>query len=191
MSSKKFIISFSITISVVLGLVIGLHTFLQTKATLPNDDFDFANFQKLLPNKALQKEYSADKVLVFNAWATWCRPCLDEIGVLNKVETDFIGKGLKIEFIAVTNQPDSIIETARNKNQIPYFYWDKINGNPELNGFIIRYGKEKGRFGTNQSIPVTIVTKGNKLFYSQIGTRDNTMSILDSVIKVALITPVK
>jgi thiol-disulfide isomerase/thioredoxin len=191
MSKQKFIINFSITLIAFLGLIIGFQTYLQTKAMLPNENFDFATFQKLLPNKDLQEEYSSDKVLVFNAWATWCGPCINEIPQLNKVERDFTMKKSNVEFIAVTTQPDSIVETAFNKNSVPYFFWDRVNDNKELAGFIVRYGKEKGRFGTNQGIPVTLVTKGNKLFYSQIGARDNTMSILDSVIKVALITPVK
>lgn len=196
MSKQQFILSFTLVVSFFLSSVIAIQYYLHEKANRPFDTFDFQRFQQLLPNKEMKALLTSDKVLVINAWATWCAPCIQEIPQLNKLRYKkernlFDDRTENIEFIAVSSEPDSIVYTAMKEETIPNFFWRTLNGNNELNGFIVRYGKEKGSFGTNQGIPVTIVIKGNKLFYSQIGFKKNTVSVLDSAIKVALLAPVK
>ena len=41
------------------------------------------------------------KALVINFWATWCAPCRREIPLLNKISSEYAGKGFKVVGIAV------------------------------------------------------------------------------------------
>lgn len=42
----------------------------------------------------------ADSFVVVNLWATWCKPCIAEIGLLNQAYDDYSGRGIK--FIAIS-----------------------------------------------------------------------------------------
>jgi len=41
------------------------------------------------------------KSLVINFWATWCAPCRHEIPLLNKIRSEYAGKGFEVVGIAV------------------------------------------------------------------------------------------
>lgn len=54
-----------------------------------------------MPFTGLQKEMAAhpDKILVLNFWATWCRPCVEELPDFEKFRADHAGKGLEVWLI--------------------------------------------------------------------------------------------
>ena len=35
------------------------------------------------------KEFSSDKIIILNFWATWCVPCINELNNINEVYTDW------------------------------------------------------------------------------------------------------
>jgi len=58
------------------------------------------------------------KVLVVNFWATWCKPCLEEIPVFVKMQQKFGAEGLQFVGIAIDN-PVKVREFAA-KYQMNY-----------------------------------------------------------------------
>lgn len=47
----------------------------------------------LLQNKS-------DTVYVINFWATWCKPCIEELPVFEKINLDYAGKKVKVILIS-------------------------------------------------------------------------------------------
>jgi len=56
------------------------------------------------------------KVVVLDFWATWCVPCVRDIPFLNKLQDAF--KDKPVQFIAVTDEPKSIVGPFLKKNPI-------------------------------------------------------------------------
>lgn len=54
-----------------------------------------------MPFTQLQEEISKypDKTLVINFWATWCRPCVEELPDFEKVNTAFADKNVEVWLI--------------------------------------------------------------------------------------------
>ena len=56
--------------------------------------------------KAYTPKSLADKVVIVNFWATWCKPCLKEIPDLSKVYDQYKDRGLVILGV-MTDEPDN------------------------------------------------------------------------------------
>ncbi len=106
------------------------------------DKLDFS--QKLaLPTSAFVdasgKEHTfADfkgKVVVYNVWAEWCAPCVEEMPTLAKLQKAFAGKDVVVVPVAAgyANARDSA--AAKFKSlvgaDLPFFYDDKYNVNSD------------------------------------------------------------
>ena len=42
--------------------------------------------------------------LVVNFWATWCAPCIEEMPDLQKVQTEYLSRGVKVVGLAIDNE---------------------------------------------------------------------------------------
>ncbi len=42
--------------------------------------------------------------LVVNFWATWCAPCIEEMPDLQKVQTEYMSRGVKVVGLAIDNE---------------------------------------------------------------------------------------
>ncbi|BAV95310.1 TlpA family protein disulfide reductase [Ichthyobacterium seriolicida] len=95
------------------------------------------------------------KIVYIDIWATWCRPCVNEIPYLMELEEKYRGKG--IEFVSI-----SVDEGEKgNKN------WKKMVGDKEMSGVqLIADNARKSNFVSEykvKSIPhfILIDSEGN------------------------------
>lgn len=71
----------------------------------------------------------ADKVVVVNFWATWCKPCLKEIPDFSKVYDDYKAKG--VVFLGVmTDDPDN--QTLLNFQSDNMMSYPVVRANSEI-----------------------------------------------------------
>jgi len=81
-----------------------------------------------LDGKTVAMKDLTNKVVVVDFWATWCGPCREEIPHLNKLYSDFKGRGLEIVGISMDDGPDVVKEFAREfRMEYPL-----VMGNDEL-----------------------------------------------------------
>jgi uncharacterized protein (TIGR03435 family) len=66
------------------------------------------------------------KVIVIDFWATWCMPCIRTMPHLNDLVKEF--KGEPVQFIAVTKEPPSKIESFLTKHEIAAWVGIDANG---------------------------------------------------------------
>ncbi|CAM5637681.1 TlpA family protein disulfide reductase [Streptomyces narbonensis] len=90
------------------------------------------------------------KVVVLNAWGSWCAPCRAEAPHFAKVAKDFKGQG--VEFVGLN---------TRDPNKQPALAFEEDYGVPypslyDLKGKLILYGFPKGTLSL-QGIPSTVV----------------------------------
>ncbi len=73
---------------------------------------DYKEFEDLLANEK-------GKVVLVNLWATWCKPCVQEMPMLEKLHQNYEGKGLKVVTLSIDEvaKADSLV--------IPY--WEEMN----------------------------------------------------------------
>lgn len=75
------------------------------------------------------------KVLVFNVWAEWCGPCVEEMPTLAKLQANFKGKDVVVVPIAFGY--DNAVDSAKAKlkslvgDQLPFYYDSKFNVNAD------------------------------------------------------------
>jgi peroxiredoxin len=64
------------------------------------------------------------QVLVLNVWATWCRPCLEEIPQLNALHAQYSAQGVKVVGVSIdaAGMGADVTDFAR-EHQMPYDIW--------------------------------------------------------------------
>lgn len=73
---------------------------------------EYDEFKDLMANEK-------GKVVLVNLWATWCKPCVHEMPMLEKLHQNYKGKGLKVMAL-------SIDEVAKADSLVVPF-WEEMN----------------------------------------------------------------
>ena len=94
------------------------------------------------------------KTVFINFWATWCRPCLEEMPHIQKAME--ILKGKDIIFLFVSDETPEEIENFKNDHDYPFNYV-RVENSVELN---------------IMGLPTTFIfDPGGKLVFSDMGFR--------------------
>lgn len=73
----------------------------------------FAELEEILEN-------TGDVLLVCNFWATWCKPCIEEMPYFDKLQDEFQGKKIKVLFVSLDNpkEREKLVTTFVRKKQV-------------------------------------------------------------------------
>ncbi len=123
-------------LTIMLGLLLGL-TFMASAQTV-----EILTFEQLEARMANQKQ----EVVVYNFWATWCKPCVEEMPAFEKLAADYKSKGVHVVFVSIDfkSKHAKVVDFVGQKklksevvllNAPDYNAWiDKVN--PEWSGAI-------------------------------------------------------
>lgn len=124
-----------------------------------SQNYKILNFEEFEPY--LQKR--DEKVYVINFWATWCKPCVEEIPSFNKLYSSYKNKNVEILMVSLDfgKNLESRILTFQKKHNI------KANiiilDDPDSNSWIDKVSPE-----WSGAIPATIIyNKDRMMFYEQ------------------------
>jgi peroxiredoxin len=138
-----------------------------TQTSPPKKRPDLNSLIKLTGQKALDfvaadmsgTEYTLEKlggkIVVINLWATWCKPCVEEMPQLNSLVEKY--KDQDVVFLGATAEPKILVESFLQKNSFAYQIL------PNAPAIIRQYSpKEKtdpvtGKARTIQALPTHIV----------------------------------
>jgi thiol-disulfide isomerase/thioredoxin len=92
--------------------------FHNTTVTVDNKNVNIEN------SSFYKKYYNTSGVTVVNIWATWCKPCMEEIPALNKLKSQYKDTGVNFISFSIDNIND--IEKLKKFNATKKFEWDDI-----------------------------------------------------------------
>ena len=94
----SFIMRYNFLILLILGCMISCSKKQQTDgSTEPSTSvevFDFNGLEPLL-------QASGDKTRVINFWATWCKPCLEELPYFEEINDSLGGDGVEVILVSL------------------------------------------------------------------------------------------
>lgn len=124
---------------------------------------------------------SDDTVRVFNFWATWCKPCIEEMPAFDSLQRVSAGQKLQIVFVSLDfkSQLDTRVRpfVAKKKFAPPVVLLDA----PDANTWI-----DKISASWSGAIPATLVVRtsdNTRAFYEHDFTFDELQSILQPLVE--------
>ena len=159
-------VSFSV-LSFVFFMIFGFASFAQeSKAAKILRIYKSANYEvKSFDYEGLEAYMTIknDTTYVYNFWATWCAPCIEELPSFLKLQETYKDKPLKLILISL-DFPKSV-----EKSLMPFLEKKKMNvevillNDPDANSWIEKVDKN-----WSGAIPATlIVNKNQRKFYEQ------------------------
>lgn len=120
---------------------------------------DFESFEQLI------EKNKEDVLYIYNFWATWCKPCVEEMPYFEKLQNEFEGQ-VKVIFVSLDNP------TLLEKRVIPFVREKQIKAEVILLTESLKeeYMNRISLAWEGGSIPATLVvnhTKDMRFFYEQ------------------------
>jgi thiol-disulfide isomerase/thioredoxin len=75
---------------------------------------------KLIDGSTITAKKLQGRVTVIDFWATWCKPCIQEIGDYNRFYRDYKKKGLRFLALAVDSGSEAEVRAAVQELKIKY-----------------------------------------------------------------------
>ena len=126
-----------------------------------------------LVNSPFNSEYlESDKIICVNLWATWCKPCVAEMPMLNTVKEEY--KDENIEFLSLSVDTDSI-KLGNFIKKEKFNFKDITLENLKYKTAILNYLSEKPADNkiNSYSVPVTYLIKNKKVVKTLDGGIEN------------------
>lgn len=121
----------------------------------------------------------SDSLYVINFWATWCKPCMEELPYFLKAEQEFAEKPVKFIFISLDfkNSYDTRFLPRVKESKMKHAY---LLNEPDYNSWI-----DKVDTAWQGSIPATlIVGNGKRYFAEKQFNFDELISIINNNLKL-------
>lgn len=127
-----------------------------------------ANFQQSV---FFKEYYNSDKLTVVNLWATWCKPCIEEMPMLNKIKDKFQDR---VNFVSFSVDTDSVKLVKFLKSDRFNFYDLTLTDLQYRNAiFNTLENRPADKWISSYSVPVTYLVKDNKVLDKIEGSLEN------------------
>jgi len=112
-----------------------------------------------------------------NIWATWCKPCLEEIRYLEAIKSAF--DSTEINFIAITAEDSSTLRNFFDRTGITFTFHHLYSGSPLIRNLQNNAGIKDRRLPSSGIVyPTSFIIKNDKVVYHHIGQINDPDSII-------------
>jgi thiol-disulfide isomerase/thioredoxin len=130
-----------------------------------NDEISIKD-DKEISNSPFHKNYlNTDGVIVVNLWATWCKPCLEEMPILEKIATE--NNDIKLVFLSV-DKDSTKLQSYISQHTINDITFENRNYRKAIRNFLD--GKDKNNLLYTDVVPKTYILKNGKVVYREEGS---------------------
>ncbi len=125
-------------------------------------------------------QVAEDQVYVINFWATWCKPCLEELPYFEAIHEKYADQGVHVRLVSLDFESKfeaTVIPYIEKKGYTaPVFWMNESDGDKLINGIHESW---------TGAIPATYVIKGSayKKFYEQAFTQQELENIVQPLIR--------
>lgn len=165
----KKIIAVILVVIVVLILIGSRFSFKIGNTTIgkPSDDISRKD-EKQLSASSFHKKYLDRKGLVIvNLWATWCKPCLEEMPVLKKIADE--NEEIPLVFLSI-DKDSAELQSYLSHHPINDITFDNRNYRKAIRNFLD--GKRENNLLYSEVVPKTYIIKDGKVIHAEEGTID-------------------
>lgn len=139
------------------------------------------NREAFLPLIQDSAEIAKADMYVFNIWATWCRPCVEEIPDLNNLKSRYSAPN--VAFVALTYEDSTRTSLFFKKNPNRFTYWQRNKAFMAIDALEGLNPDSSLKFSEGGTIPVHIITYRDRVVYYNIGADEGNIHRMDSVLK--------
>lgn len=139
----------------------------------PVPDYKIASLDN--PDVKYSKNKMLGKIYLIDFWATWCMPCIQEMGTLHEAYSRYKDKGFEILSISFDRKPEDIGVFRKGVFKMPWLHSFAENGfqNPIAEQFEV-YGIPK---------PVLVNASGDIIAVGNELRGENLLTVLEGVFK--------
>lgn len=165
---KKFLIALSVII--VLILIIYNVGFQFGDVTIGKQYDSIESESKYdMENSEFSKKYLQDgDVSVINLWASWCRPCIEEMPVFIKLKNNF--PAVKFATISIDKDEKKLSQSIRKFHLTNDITLENSEYRRAIRNFLDN--RELKSLIRTEVVPVTYIIKNRKVIYKTTGTID-------------------
>lgn len=122
-----------------------------------------------IENSKFSKDYLLnDKITVINLWASWCKPCIDEMPIFTKMKKDF--PTVKFATLSIDKDEKKLTSSIKDHNISDDITLENSKYRKAIRNFL--EGRELNSLIKNEIVPVTYIIKNKKVVYKFTGTTD-------------------
>jgi thiol-disulfide isomerase/thioredoxin len=160
--------SIPICMVITLGIFLGCSSSKKTETEAVSDTIQLGDIQlETLEGQKIELVHYEGKTIFINFWATWCKPCLQEMPSIEKAMS--MVNPDEVVFLFPSNETIAEISAFKEKHAFPFTYV-QVKNLEALNFY---------------ALPTTLIfDPSGKLIFSEVGFRDwslpENLSILDT-----------
>lgn len=134
-----------------------------------DDEISIADYKEI-SNSSFQKKYLDKKgLIIVNLWATWCKPCLEEMTILEKIATN--NKEVRLIFLSI-DKDSAKLQSYLAQHPINDITFENRNYRKAIRNFLD--GKDKNNLLYTDIVPRSYIIKDGKVMYRETGGIDYT-----------------
>jgi len=132
------------------------------------DDIEINNQYDIKSSDFYKQFLASDKLVVINLWATWCKPCLDEMPMFLKLPNEF--KDVKFVTLSIDKDDNKLKQYLNQHKNMPDITFQNASYRKAIRNFL-EGRKEKSLMHT-EIVPVTYFVKNGKVMKKVEGSMD-------------------
>lgn len=146
-----------------------------------NSGFQIGNFSfgKQMDNVQITNKYDIEnsqftqkvltnKVSVLNLWASWCKPCIEEMPTIEKLRVDF--PSVMFYTLSIDKDKEKLIHTIKKHNLKYDITLENANYRSVIRNFL--ENRSLNSLISTEIVPVTYILKNGQVVYKEEGTID-------------------
>lgn len=132
------------------------------------DEIETSQKQNIENSKFSKIFLQQNQISVINLWASWCKPCKEEMPLFQKLELDF--PNMKFATLSIDKNEKDILKGIKDLNLKNDVTIENREYRKSIRNFLEK--RDSNSLIKNEMVPITYIIKDGKVIYKEIGSID-------------------